>query len=392
MAYIIIILSYLKTLFLTGLLGLLIYYIINIGNRYVDDNRKFKITKKHLTYFAIAAVSLFVLYYFFKVSAQITELITPVIYSIVFAYLLNPFVNLLERKRIQRLWGVLLIYILVIVIIVILSLIIFPKISNEFQELGKFLTAYYEEMNGHINELYIKYSNNFKNLPPEFQSIKDIIMENVSKIQLALLDSLRSITASIIGMFSKIFSFIIIPILTFYFLKDKEYFKKKICSLIPKKIKTDTLRISREIDSALGKFIRGQLIVALFVGIFTVIGLMLLGIDFALVIGLVAGIANFIPFFGPIIGIVPAIIFALLESPIKVIWVIILFVVIQQIESNILSPKIVGESVGLHPVVVIIALLIGASLMGIIGMLLAVPVAAIIKIVSKFALEKLTHS
>lgn len=394
MSYILTLVGYLKVIFFTGLLGLLIYYLIHIGNRYVLEDERFKITRKHVIYFLLIMLLAVLLYYIFRDSSQILGLLMPVLYSIGFAYLLNPLVNILEERGIARLWGVLLIYLFVIGGIVILSLIIFPKISNEFQKLVSLMPTYFEELRevfDDLNKMYIKYSNNLKDLPKELQGIQEVIGENLSKIQESLIGSIENFTTSIINMFSRILSFIIIPILTFYFLKDKDYFKKKIYMTIPKRFRSDTLKVSREIDLVLEKFIRGQLIVALFVGVVTVIGLAIIGIDFAFIIGLVAGIANFIPFFGPIIGIVPALFFALLEDPMKAVWVILLFIGIQQVESNILSPKIVGESVGLHPVIVIVALLIGGSIAGIIGMLLAVPVAAVIRILSSFAIEKLTN-
>ncbi|MTI48974.1 AI-2E family transporter [Sporosalibacterium faouarense] len=388
------VLGYAKEIFLTCFIGLLIYYLIHIGNKYVLEDERFKITRKYIIWLVFIVLGLFLLYYIFRDSSDIKGLFMPVIYSIAFAYLLNPLVNILEDKGIKRLWGVLLIYLLLIGIIVVLAIIIFPRISLEFQKLGKNIDVYFEELIGYfnnLNELYLRYADNLKDLPPELQGIQEVIKNNLNKVQGSLVEGIQNFTTSIINMFSKILGLIIIPILTFYFLKDKDYFKKKIYLLIPKRFRPDTMKVGREIDTVLSKFIRGQIIVALFVGVFTVIGLAILGIDFALIIGLIAGIANFIPFFGPIIGTIPAVFFALLDRPIKAIWVIILFVVIQQIESNILSPKIVGESVGLHPVIVIVALLIGANIGGILGMLLAVPVAAIIRILSGFIIEKVTN-
>ncbi|EOC99954.1 AI-2E family transporter [Caldisalinibacter kiritimatiensis] len=382
---------YLKSFFVVALLGISIYFLINIGNSFVKEEKQFKITKKQLYYSIAIIVLILLLYQLYKIASGITSLITPIFISIIFAYLFNPLVNLMEDRGIKRLWGVLLVYLAIIAIVMILSFTIIPKISIEFKKLIDLLPNYFSQLNTYFNEIYNLYSENIENLPPQFQGINDAIRSNLSNIQETLVLTLRNITNTTIGIFSKIFSLILIPILTFYFIKDKEYFKRKIMLTIPKVYRNDIIRVSKEIDIVLSKFIRGQLIVAAFVGITTAIGLLILGIDFALIIGLIAGIANVIPYFGPIIGIVPAVIFALLEKPIKVLWVVILFTLIQQIESNILSPKIVGESVGLHPVVVILVLLIGGSYFGILGMLLAVPAAVILKIVSAFIIEKLTR-
>lgn len=392
MEYLLILLEYLQIIFIAGLLGLIIYYLIHIGNRYVVEDKKFEITRKHIIITVLSALVILLLYYIFNDSSQVAGLISPVLYSIAFAYLLNPFVNFFEKKGISRVWGTLLIYLLLGAFVTIIAILFFPKISSEFQNLVTQLPEYSKETIDFFNDLYNKYTSNIENLPPELQGIKDVVSENINRIQTILISSVNGLMNSIINMFSKIIGLIIIPVLTFYFIKDKELFKRKMYLAIPKKFRADSVRVSREIDSVLARFIRGQMIIALFVGVTTTIGLLIIGIDYALLIGLMAGIANFVPFFGPIIGIIPAFLFALLDDPMKIIWVLILFAVIQQVESNIMAPKIVGDSVGIHPVVVILALLVGASTMGIIGMLLAVPIAGVIKILTSFIIEKLAHS
>ncbi len=392
MEYLLTLVDYLRIIFIAAILGLTIYYLINIGNRYVADNRKFQITRKHIITTVFIALLILLIYYIFNDSSQIAGLISPVLYSIAFAYLLNPFVNFLEGKGISRLWGTLIVYLVLAGFVIVIGLSFFPKISAEFKNFVDLLPDYSVEAIDFFNDLYTNYTSNVENLPDEFQGVKDIVSQNISRIESLLINSIENLMNSVINMFSKVLGLVVIPVLTFYFIKDKDMFKKKIYLIIPKKYRADCIRISREIDSVLSKFIRGQMIIALFVGVTTIIGLMIIGIDFAMLIGLIAGLANFIPFFGPIIGTIPALFFALLDDPMKIIWVIILFTVIQQLESNILAPKIVGDSVGIHPVVVILALLIGASLMGIVGMLLAVPVAGVIKILSSFVIEKLTHT
>lgn len=141
-------------------------------------------------------------------------------------------------------------------------------------------------------------------------------------------------------------------------------------------------------DKSISQFIRGRIIVGIFVGITTTIALFILNIDFAFSIGMLAGIADIIPYFGPVIGIIPAVFFALLEGPLKALWVIITFTTIQQIENNIITPKVVGESVGIHPVTVIISLILGGGFFGILGMILAIPVVAVVKILYSYIVEK----
>ncbi len=376
---------------ITILLFILIYLFVNIGNKYLDSNKKLHIKKRYIFYFIIIIMIIYIIYQLFIKTEGMGQLIYAILISIIITYLLNPIVNFMEKKKIERIWGVIIIYFTIVALIVLLSMSIIPRLIEEFRRLINILPNYFNQINNISNQIYDIYSNNLNNLPEEFHNIKESFDQNLYKIQSAVITSAENFVNSIMSFFSKLLTILIVPILTFYFLKDKDHFKKKIYKSIPKQYRADVVSVSRDIDLALGKFIRGQLIVAAFVGIGTTLGLLLLRVDFALIIGLIAGIFNIIPYFGPIIGIIPAIVFAALENPSKVLWVIILFISIQQIEGNFLSPKIVGESVGLHPVIVIIALLIGGGFMGILGMLLAIPVIVIMRVIVNFGVDKLVQ-
>jgi len=143
---------------------------------------------------------------------------------------------------------------------------------------------------------------------------------------------------------------------------------------------------AKEIDNVISKFIRGQLLDGLIVGLLSSVGLIIIGMDFAFLIGFTAGMANIIPYIGPVVGCIPAIIVGLLSpNPIIALWAVVVFIVVQQIDGMIISPKIVGDSTGLHPVFVIMAIAIGGSLGGILGMFLSVPILGVIKLfISKY--------
>ncbi len=383
--------DYLRSIFITVLLGLIIYFLINIGNKYVKPEKKLQFSRRKIIFTSIIVILLVIFYNLFKGPSKITEIFLLVFYSIVFSYVLNPLVNLIEKRGIKRSFSILLVYLLLIAFIVIVSLSLVPKVSSEFENLVRLLPSYFNRIYDYFNNTFEKYSKHIDKLPPGFREIRGILLENLKEIQATLLNYLRNITNSVISLFSKMISFIIVPILAFYFLKDKDYFKKKIILMIPKNQRNDILQIAREVDIVLGKFVRGQLLVCVYVGVSTSIALLLIGVDFAIIIGLVAGIADIIPYFGPIIGIFPALVFAILKGHIKVIWVLISFTIIQQIECNVVEPKIVGDSIGIHPVIVMLALLIGGSYFGIIGMLFAIPVAIVLKIASGFIIDKISR-
>lgn len=378
--------------FVLLLIILIIYYLINIGNQYVDDRKKVTLdNRKWLPIFLVMFIVI-IIYYLIKKYNILFEALKIIISSVIFAYLINPIVNVLEKKNISRFWGVLIIYISFIAIISIISFIFVPNIIREFKRLIIDLPEYINNIYDYINIFYLKYAKNIDNLPPIFQGIKDALIDNIGNIENSIISSIRKITDSMFNIFSKIIAFVTVPILTFYFLKDKDYFKRKVFLAIPKHYRKDSVKIAKEIDRALSEFIRGRLIVAVFVGVSTTLALLLLRVNFAFLIGMIAGLADIIPYFGPVIGIIPAVFFALLESPIRALWVIIIFTIIQQVENDIITPKIIGESMGLHPVTVILSLIVGGGLFKILGMLLAVPAVAVFKIVFTFLVDKLNRT
>jgi predicted PurR-regulated permease PerM len=196
-----------------------------------------------------------------------------------------------------------------------------------------------------------------------------------------LVGSAGTFVQRITGWISSLVLLIVIPVLTFYFLKDGDKICASIRKMIPPGSRHRIFPVARDIDGVLGGFIRGQLIIAAFVGVTSIIALLLIGVDYAILIGVIAGIANIVPYLGPIIGGSLAVLFALLISPFRALLVIVVFIGIQQIEGNILEPIIFGNQVGLHPVLVVLALLAGGSLGGILGLLIAVPTAAVIRVV-----------
>src|SRR5699024_1763953 len=146
-------------------------------------------------------------------------------------------------------------------------------------------------------------------------------------IEESLVNSVQNLSLAIVDFFSRILNIVMIPVITYYFLKDKEYFTNLLVRLIPKKWRSLLLEIGRDTDKVIGGFIRGRVIVAVFVGVFTGVGLSILDVNYALIIGIIAGILDIVPYFGPVIGAIPAVLIALLQEPIKAVWVTVLFVI-----------------------------------------------------------------
>ncbi|HSH35685.1 AI-2E family transporter [Schnuerera sp.] len=374
---------------ISTLLILGIYYLIHIGNNYVDSNKQIKINKKKVLPFLLTLIIIYSFYLLSKRYGILSDTLYTIIISAVLAYLFNPIINFFEKRNIPRGWGILIVYMVIIGVVFILSFLVIPKTGREIKRFVNIIPIYFEKFSQFIDNLYYKYYTNIDNMPPILQGIEGVILNSFQNVENVIITSVSKFFEGIISTFSKVVSLILIPILTFYFLKDKEYFKNKIYLTIPKKRRKEVKELSLEIDRALSQFIRGRLILAIYVGIATTILLLILKIEFAVVIGIITGIADIIPYFGPFIGFLPAVFFALLNSPVKAIWVAILFVGIQWVENNVLAPKIIGETTGIHPVTILLALVIGGGVFGIMGMIFSIPAVAVFKILFGFFMEKI---
>ena len=163
----------------------------------------------------------------------------------------------------------------------------------------------------------------------------------------------------------------------------------KAKSIIPSKNRKEIIGLLNEIDTSLNLFVRGRLMLALYVGVATTILLLVLKVEFAVVIGFITGIADIVPYIGPFLGFLPAVFFAFLSSPSKAIWVSIIFLLIQWVENNVLAPKVIGDSTGIHPMTILLALVLGGGMFGVVGMIFSVPFIAVSKILFKFAYDKI---
>ncbi len=357
-----------------------IYFLVNIGNKFVIYKKKVRFTKKYFIILSLILTTILFILILYSFKAIIISNLKPIIWAIIFSYLLNPIIHKLMEYNISRLWSVIIVYIGIISVIVIFSVTITPKITEEIKNFVDVLPEYSNRSYIYLNNIYKKYSDSMSNLPREFIGVELALREHINMIQIYIIDMFKGMTEKGLNFFSKIVSIVLIPIYTFYFLKDADFFRKKMLISIPKAFRQEVIYIARDINRILSKFIRGQLIIATLVGIMSIVALLILNVKFALLIGIIAGITNVVPYFGPIIGAIPGVIIALLDNPVKAIWVVITFFIIQQIESALLSPKIVGDSVGLHPVFVILSLLIGGELFGLAGLIFSVPLVASIKI------------
>lgn len=341
------------------------------------------------------------------------SLIKPLLIAIVIAYLLYPLTKIIENflrtntlykiknHSTRRVIAIVLAYLLIIGIVLALLWGIYFMIGGQLSK-NTTITNIISDISLYLNTNSFSTSsieNTLKNLNiPFIDNLQPYIIEIVNAIQNYIMINLGAMTSNIMSIGSSIASFFVAIIISIYILKDSEYFIslwKKLYYLIFRESRTgnkieETFRLIHDVFS---KFIRGQLLEAFFVGALSAIALSLVGIDYAIVIGLIAGICNMIPYVGPLVGTLLAAVMGLLSGrPIKVIYAVIAMLVVQQVDNNLLAPKIVGNSVGLHAVFTMMAIIIGGNVGGLIGMLLAVPVAASIRVLFNKWYEKYTNS
>ena len=306
----------------------------------------------------------------------------PFIISIVLAELLYPFVEFLERwmpgrrrfPGVARIVSILLVYLLFLAIIAVILYLTLSTIISEGRQFIEAVPQMYEQARATVENLYVQYSDR---IPDEFMDqLQGILESSAGVIGNAAKDVALKAISSIISTVSFIIGLIVVPILLFYLLKDKDELLDGVYSPLSGSAERHTRNVLGIIHSVIGSYIRAQLISVSVVGILVFVGLTLLGIEFALILGILAAIFAIIPIVGAIIGAVPGVLLALANDPDKIVWVVLVYVVAQLLESNVVTPRLQANAVRIHPVMVMAILVIAADVFGIWGMIAGVPVVA----------------
>lgn len=294
----------------------------------------------------------------------------PVFISIIITYLLHPIVEKLHRMGMPRTISILIIYLLFFGGV---GLAVFKGTPYIIQQLKGFSSQIPE-----LNKLYQKNVNRVYYMTPE------LLHSHINGLLLSIQKWSNHLTTQVIGslkgLLQSFFIIVTIPLLVFYFLKDIDLIKKGIWNLAPKKWRNGGRELLHEINVSLGSFVRGQLYVCLFLAVLGSIGLWIIGVPYPLLLGIFIGLTDIIPYFGPVIGAIPALLMAITISVRAAIFVIILVLFLQFLESNIIGPLIVGKTASIHPVYIMLALLVGGEISGILGLLLAVPAFVVLRI------------
>lgn len=308
----------------------------------------------------------------------ISTLFAPILVAGFLYYMMNPLVHLLERFKIKRSLAIILIFIVLIVLLSFLVVTIIPSLIDQVSQFAQNFPSMLKEGQNQLDLLAKR---------PELQNldmqkyINDLNL-STSKLVTGVVNGFTSSVFSIIGVISSVTLVIVtVPIVLFYMFKDGDKLPNAIVRFVPKSYKQRVLDLISDVNSTLASFISGQALVCLYVGTCAFIGYLVIGMPYALLLGVIAGVMDIIPYLGPWLGVAPAILIALTRSPLEALLVAVIIIVIQIGESNLVYPLVMGKSLDMHPLTIIFILLVAGNLAGLVGMIIGIPAYAVIKII-----------
>lgn len=313
--------------------------------------------------------------------------ISPIFIGILVAWLFDPFVRKLQEKKIPRVIGCIISYLILFGVLFFICYLFIPSLVGQIKDFIKAAPTIFEELTTFVTGLISRFdSNNLINIKEFKKQITEVISNYGASIVSELPKYLLSVGKSLISFGV---NFVLGLMIGFYLLFDFDKFNENICEFLPKSWRNDYNELTQRINTSLRSYVQGVLLVMLLVFITQSIGLTLAGMEAPMLFALFCAVTDIIPYFGPYIGAIPAIIVGFTISPITGICVIISIVVVQLLENNFYQPLIMGHTMQLHPVTIMLGLLIFQHFFGILGMVIATPVIACIKVLLLFINEKL---
>lgn len=328
---------------------------------------------KRLNFIISVAIGLVVLFY---VLSKLQWLFIYFSIALMLAYFFDPLYRYLIHKKIPKVLAIIIVFGIIIALLILTIFFLIPSVINQLNILYREIPKFIEN-----------YQNIILSIEPQLSKfinpvdVEILLKENLSELQRSVLGFSQTIIIYLSNIVSSItFGIVIIPLILFYLMRDMFIFKENLYIYVSKENKKEFKEVLEEIDNIVSGFIRGRIIVCFIVGILIGIGLYFLNLKFALIIGIVSGVFNFIPYLGAIVGVVLALIFALGNPWWSLLMIVVLFVLVNQLEAVYLNPNILGKGLGLHPLTVVLSMLICGQLLGILGVLVAVPLTAILKV------------
>ncbi|XKH51150.1 AI-2E family transporter [Chryseomicrobium palamuruense] len=312
------------------------------------------------------------------------NVVLPIILATILYYLLRPILRLLEKMKIPRIWGILILFLAVIGLITLLVFLVFPFLKDQTI---RFVENFPEDFSQLINNVTIwlqtsMFSGIYNSLEAD---INQWIQELPSQLAVFFQDTFARVATGISSFIGAITSFVLaivtVPFILFYLLKDGEKLPQYFLRLLPPRMREETAQVFADIDRQISSYIQGQLLVSAAIGIMVFIGFSIIQMPYAVLLGAIAMVTSVVPYLGPIIAITPAVIIALVQSPFMLLKLAAVWTVVQLVEGKFISPQIMGKTLHIHPITIIFVLVTAGSLFGVPGVILGIPGYAIVKVI-----------
>jgi len=322
----------------------------------------------------MAAIALVAIYY-------LQPILTPFLVGIVLAYLGDPVVDRLEASKVNRTVGVLIVFVFFLLLMVGAALVVLPMLVREVAGLIQDIPAGIAWLQEKASPWLVA-TFNIDPFDVSLDDLKARLLGNWQQAGGLAGKVLQEVTASSAALITALVSVALTPVVAFYLMRDWDEVIEKMHELIPRNMEETAVRLVKQCDEVLSQFLRGQLLIMFILGCIYALGLSFIGLKLAMLIGILAGLASIVPYLGFAVGIVAASLAALFQfhDALHLVYVLIVFLVGQGLEGMVLTPLLVGDRIGLHPVAVIFAVLAGGQLFGFFGILLALPVAAVVMV------------
>lgn len=300
----------------------------------------------------------------------LSDVLVILLFAIVIASAVNPFVVWFEKRKVPRMVGVLLLYVMVIALGVLLSSLVVPSLTRDISQLTSYIPQLTQNISSSLDTVG-QGAPRYLDFIGETQNILELVSGYLQQFS-------QSALGLVISAFGGVLSFLAIIVISFYLSAMKDGVQSFLKAVVPDRYEPYVVDLWQRAETKMGMWLQGQLLLALIVGLAVYVGLALLGVRFALILAVLAMMLELVPMAGPVLAALPALGIALLQGPQLALWVLLLYLAVQQLENHVLLPLIMGKATGMNPIVIILAILVGGQLAGVAGAILGVPVATVI--------------
>lgn len=327
---------------------------------------------------------------FHPLSVLFSTVVLPVILSLIGYYLLRPILRVLEKAKIPRAWGILILILIAAGLLTLLIFLVLPTLKNEFHNLTNNFPNYFKQLTIQVDEFLRTsiFASFYESLDINLAKFVDNLPSDLGK---TLTDAVGGIAVGLTSFVSAltgwILSIVTVPFILFYLLKDGEKLPDVFINVLPPRMRNDAREIVKQADHQISSYIQGQILVAVCIGVMVSIGFFIIGMDYALLLGVLAMFTSIVPYLGPLIAITPAVIIAIVTSPFMILKLAVVWTIVQLIDGKFISPQIMGKSLQIHPITIIFVLLTAGSLFGVAGVILGIPAFAVLKVIVNHMFE-----